>query len=266
MWALVFALKNAIIEKQHLWICEPMNIFAMNDDLMPSERVLNAASFGQLDNLLSALDDGGDANYVRLGIAPTLITAMRSYTDCLQLLMERGARGDVPNRMGWTALHEVCQKEEIEPLQIILSYPEQTTLTVRDKEGHTALRAAMAADRVAQADLLVKADDTLLSMADLDGVTPVMWAVLEKKTEWLEWCLRNGADIKRENEKGQSALSLAAQWDEGAAIIESQSSFVVEKVEAPVKLADAPTAVEPQEEAAPANPFGLGGLKKKTLS
>lgn len=245
-----------------------MNIFAIQDeDIKPSERVLNAASFGRLDDLRKALDDGGDPDYVRLDIAPTLIAAMREYPDALQMLIEAGAHTDIPNRMGWTALHEASTKAEPDCLAIILKAPEaQVNVYVRDNERRTAVFAAMEADRFDNANMLLTAAPELIDMADKEGCTPAMWAVQNKKEEWLEWCLQKGADVKRENERGESVLSTLGDWDEGRRLVETTRAIVVEKpITAPTSVQQAPVE-EISEHLVPANPFGLGGVKKKTLT
>lgn len=237
-----------------------MNMFALNDDALNDERVITNASIGLAKPLRSALEEGGDPNYVRLDIAPSLITTMRDYVECLTLLLENNARGDIPNRMGWTAIHEAAQKENNECLNLLLSYPEQTRFNVRDDRGWTALFVAMKNDRFENANALLKAMPDLLEMENGDGITPLMWSVQEKKEDWLEWCLRRGANVERSNEKGQTAGSLASVWDRGQEMISDLSSVTVSFEAAPVKAKE---VEEVEEEKAPANPFGLGGVKKK---
>ena len=240
------------------------NMFEMNDDLMPSERVLNAASFGQHEALLSALKEKGDPNYVRLDIAPSLICCMRAYDDCLRILMEHGARGDIANRVGWTAFHEASQKEDFSCLEILLSHPEQTVFTVRDSLGETALHAAIVANRFENANALIKASPELLFMRNENGVSPVMWAVTNRKIDWLEWCLLHGADVNQSNERDESAASASHDWPEGKLMIENMKNMVVI---APVKRAIVVNDISEKEDVkeVTTNPFGLGVVKKKAF-
>lgn len=240
-----------------------MNMFAKNDDL-PSERVINAASFGRLDDLRQALDDGGDPDHTRLNICPTLITALRGYDDCLALLIERGARVDLPNQVGWTALHEAAKKEDPTLLEIVLTAPDsQLKMFVADEEGRSALFAAMEANRFDNAKLLLKREPELVDAGDHDGITPAMYAAQNKSAEWLEYLLKAGADINRTTSDQRTLAELVAPWDEGRFVLENTRAVVVEKTE-PVKKAE---KEEPkvEEPAAPSNPFNLGGVKKKTL-
>lgn len=240
-----------------------MNMFAKNDDL-PSERVINAASFGRLDDLRQALDDGGDPDHTRLNVCPTLITALRGYDDCLALLIERGARVDLPNQVGWTALHEAAKKEDPTLLEIVLTAPDsQLKIFVADEEGRSALFAAIEANRFDNAKLLLKREPELVDAGDHDGITPAMYAAQNKSAEWLEYLLKSGADINRTTSDQRTLADLVAPWDEGRFVLENTRAVVVEKTE-PVKKAE---KEEPkvEEPAAPSNPFNLGGVKKKTL-
>ena len=145
-----------------------MNIFSNDNDDFPSERLLNAASTGQVGPLIAAIKDGGDVNHMRFDIAPTLICAMREYVDCMEVLMQSGASASIPNRMGWTALHEAAQKEDPTMLQAILNTPNDTRLIKTDNDGTSALVAALEKDRFANAELLIKAEPRLLQVKDLD--------------------------------------------------------------------------------------------------
>lgn len=239
-----------------------MNIFAFEEEEMPSERLLNAASFGRVDQVLEAIRAEGDVDYVRLDICPTLIACMRQYDECLQVLMEHGAHGDIGNRIGWTALHEASQKEDPTCLKILLQYPEQTQFTKQDKHGRTALVAAITSNRTDNAELLVKACPDLLLLKDNEGSNLALWAVQEKKEDWLLWLLKKGVSPSETNEKGLSATSEVGDWEEGKRLIEEYGFQATERQ----KLANInPTAeVEAVSEPEPvSNPFGLGGVSKK---
>ena len=42
-----------------------MNIFGNEEEDFPSERLINAASLGRADQLVSAIRDGGDVDHIR---------------------------------------------------------------------------------------------------------------------------------------------------------------------------------------------------------
>lgn len=241
-----------------------MNMFAKTDDL-PSERVINAASFGRLDELRQALDDKGDPDHTRLNICPTLITAVRGYEDCLALLIERGARADLPNQVGWTALHEASKKEDTTLLEIVLRAPDsQLKMFVTDDEGRSALFAAIEANRPDNATLLLKREPELVDANDHEGITPAMYAAQMKNAEWLEYLLKAGADIERTTSDQRTLADLVGPWDEGRFVLENTRAVVVQKTEAVVKKVEK-EEVKVEEPVAPSNPFNLGGVKKKTL-
>ena len=245
-----------------------MNMFAMSDDNYPSERVINAASVGRLEDLRRALDDGGDPDYVRLNVAPTLITTFRNYEECLALLIERGARPDVPNQEGWTALHEASKKEETTLLEIVLRAPDtQVRMFAQDKHGHSALFAAMEENRFENAKLLLQREPTLVDTCDKQGITPVMFAAQNKNAEWLEFLLKAGADINSTTEDQKTLADFVGPWDEGRVIMQNTRAVKVDKTEsAPKKVRsqteDSAPVVEPPVKE---NAFQLGGVRKKTM-
>lgn len=234
-----------------------MNMFAIEEDKHPSELVLNAASVGRAVDLKNALDKGGDPDYVRLDIAPSLITAMRNFDECLEIVLQNGGHADIPNRSGWTALHEAAIKGDSVLLDIILKYPEQVKLASRDKDGQTAFFATIDANQLENAKLLLDADPTLLNTADNDGITPVLYAIKTKKTEWVDFLLDNGADLTIGEDKVHDALG---SWEEGRELVARTRSIVIREKVAPVKQVVEDTVEEPVK----SNPFGLGSVKKKT--
>ena len=236
-----------------------MNIFGNEEEDFPSERLLNAASLGRADQLIGAIRDGGDVNHLRLDIAPTLICAMRQYSECLEILMQSGASASIPNRMGWTALHEAAQKEDPTCLQLILNNPDTTRLTALDHQGTSALIAALEYKRFDNAELLAKAEPRLLPSVDLEGSNSVMWAVRKRDAESLEWLLKKGVSAEDTNEKGISAQHEIGDWEEGKALIEKFGYIAKERIaEEKAQLAS-----PQEEEVAPSNPFGLGDMRKK---
>lgn len=246
-----------------------MNMFALPDEeILPSERVLNAASVGKLDDLKKALNEGGDPNYIRLDIAPTLITAMRDYKECLQVLLEKGGSVTLPNKLGWTALHEVSIKETSDLLQVVIDYSTSLNLFVKDKEMKTAFFAAIENNRFNNAQLLWKHEPDLINMSDADGITPLMWSVLQKNEEALLWLLNHDADIHRQNSKGQYVSELFSDWEEGKEIWENKKTNVaIVSIQKPVlkenQLSSESTHDETENETEVSNPFHLKKLKRK---
>ena len=238
-----------------------MNIFGNEEEDFPSERLINAASLGRADQLVSAIRDGGDVDHIRLDIAPTLICAMRQYSECLEILMQSGASASVPNRMGWTALHEASQKEDPACLQIILNNPDRTKFLALDNKGTTALVAALEYGRFDNANMLVKAEPRLLSATDLEGSNAVLWAVQAKNAEALKWLLQKGASAEETNEKGLSAQTEVFSWDEGKALVEEFGYIAKERIASENASKNQDKAQE--EEKKPSNPFGLGEARKK---
>lgn len=247
-----------------------MSLFTAGATESPSELLLNAASFNRKEAMIAAIRDGGDVNFVRMDIAPTLICAMREYEECLEALMVSGARADIPNRLGWTALHEAAIKESPACLDFILSYPEQTNMKAKDKEGTSVLVACMRAGRMQNAKKILSAFPETGSVKDNVGNSALSQAVLDKKLDWVEFFLKQGLSPYDSNEKRDNASTLVIGWEDGERALKDAGFKLGQKEEVKEPLnkesqnapaVDAEPAVEE-----PSNPFGLGRVKKKTFS
>ena len=236
--------------------------------LQPSDRLMSAVSFGQADNLLAALADGADPNYIRLDIAPTLVAVQRGFADCLAILVEHGGRADLPNRSGWTALHEAATLEDPAFLDSILSRPELVRITVRERDGQTAARAAIDAGRVDNLKALLKVESTLAEIEDADGLSPLMAAAARRDEASVRALLAAGADPRWTNMDGKSFAGLCTGWVVGERLVgELALDQPAPRVAANATATEdtAKTKESAEETAAPSNPFGLGGARRRKM-
>ena len=242
------------------------NLFAHYDPTVrASEALLDAAAIGRVQALRQAIADGGNPNHMRMDISPCLAAVSSDHLECTRLVIEAGGGADQPNRMGWTALHEAAIKEDTQFLDVILASEYEQSLTSRDRQGWTALRAAVDSSRPEAVAKLLAEEPGLLNMVDRDGISPVMAAAKDRNTFMVEVLLSAGADLDVVDIDGRSISDYMDGWSEGEALLATHGS-VAPTTRISSQTSQTSTAVnveepssEPESEA---NPFGLGGMKK----
>lgn len=247
------------------------NPFAHHDPkVQASENLIDSAALGRVGPLREALANGGDPNFMRLDISPALAAVSNEHEECLRILVDAGGGGDLPNRMGWTALHEAAIKDDVQFLEILLGSEFEQNLAPRDRDGLTPLHAAIEHGRIESASQLLAAAPELLDIADRNSVSPVMAAARKRNVFLVQLLLEAGADLAVSDLEGKTIVDYVEGWDEGEQLLEGRNVSVAPAPRrTTVAVPSEEPAPEPQaaEEATdkqekPANPFGLGGMKK----
>jgi hypothetical protein len=239
------------------------NPFASDDPIaVASEAIIDAASLGRVAALRKAIGDGGNPNHMRLDISASLAAVSGDYLECLQLLVDAGGGGDLPNRMGWTALHEAAAKEDVGFLSVLLGSDFEQNLSVRDRSGWTPLRAAVSAGRLEAVSQLLAAEPSLLDKPDRDGVSPLMAAALARNTFMFQLLLAAGPDLEQTDVNERSVAHCVDGWEEGEELLAEHGVQAPAQPQKATVVAPQAEAPEPQAEPVAANPFGLGKMSK----
>lgn len=241
------------------------NLFAYEDPTQrASEALLDAAAIGRVQALQQAIADGGNPNHMRMDISPCLAAVSGDHVECVRLVIQAGGGADQPNRMGWTALHEAAVKEDTTILDIILASEYEQSLTCRDRQGWTALRAAVDAGRPESVAKLLAEEPGLLNMVDRDGVSPLMAAAQARNSFMMEVLLSSGADLDVSDLDGRNISDYVEDWPEGQSLLDNHAHLLPTKeAQAPATKVAVQETVEQDPDPTPAaNPFGLGGMKK----
>lgn len=242
------------------------DLFAYDDPIArATDALLDAAALGRVPALQQAINDGGNPNYVRMYISPALIATSRDYLECLKLIIEAGGGADIPNSTGWTALHEAATKEDTSFLEVILASEYEQHFTVRDRDGVTALRAAVDAGRPEAVVMLLAEAPDLLDMADMEGVSPIMAAAQARNSLIMETLLEAGADLSGVDSNGRNLANYVEDWPEGRALIEGRDLSPAAASIRPSTAVAVEQVKEEEPETSPvvSNPFGLGAMSKK---
>lgn len=242
----------------------PLHIQSHDPKVSVSEALLDAAAIGRVEKLREAIKEGGDPDYMRMDISPCLVATSNDHLECVKLIIEAGGGADLPNRFGWTAIHEAAIKEDTAFLEVILASEFEQNLIMRDKQGHTALRAAIDSGRHKAVSMLLEAEPRLLDIVDLDNVSPVMAAAKARNASLMEMLLSYGPDLTVVDSQGMNIANYVEGWPEGQRLL-SGHDLSAAPVRQPTKvIKEEQTAPQPAPEKpqAQANPFGLGGMSK----
>ncbi|NXT85428.1 ASB10 protein, partial [Zapornia atra] len=137
---------------------------------------------------------------------PLHITASRGYTECLGLLLSRGAAVDFAPG-GKTALHEACAAASPGCVRLLLhagADPEAVS-----ESGHKPLHLCKSQDSLECAQQLLQRGASVNSRTEEEGDTALHVAARHGLTAHVQLLLRHGAELEAENEEGQTPLNAA---------------------------------------------------------
>lgn len=159
---------------------------------------------------------------LRRGVSPdsadvrgdgALVVASRSgQLDVVQILVEGGARVNLRNRWGDTALMVGALNGRDKIVRYLRSKGGDV-----NSSGWTALHYAAVNGHADIAKYLMDQGANPLASSP-NGVTPLMMAARENKTDVVKVLLEYGADIAQKNDKGETAYDWAVREEHKAAI------------------------------------------------
>ncbi|KAM6134360.1 ankyrin repeat and SOCS box protein 10 [Pterocles gutturalis] len=137
---------------------------------------------------------------------PLHITASRGYTDCLRLLLLRGAAVDFAPG-GKTALHEACAAASTDCVCLLLGFGADPEAVSED--GYKPLHLCKSPDSIECAQQLLQHGASVNSRTEEEDDTALHVAARHGLTEHVQLLLRHGAELEAENEEGQTPLNAA---------------------------------------------------------
>ncbi|KAF1532695.1 Ankyrin repeat and SOCS box protein 10, partial [Eudyptes sclateri] len=136
---------------------------------------------------------------------PLHITASRGYTDCLQLLLLRGAAVNFAPG-GKTALHEACAAASTDCVRLLLSFGADPEAVSED--GYKPLHLCKSPDSIECVQQLLQHGASVNSRTEEDD-TALHIAARHGLTDHVQLLLRYGAELEAKNEEGQTPLNAA---------------------------------------------------------
>ncbi|XP_063016718.1 ankyrin repeat and SOCS box protein 10 isoform X3 [Melospiza melodia melodia] len=137
---------------------------------------------------------------------PLHITAGRGYTECLRLLLLRGAAVDLAPG-GRTALHEACAAASAACARLLLragADPEAVS-----EQGHRPLHLCKSSDSIGCVQELLQHGASVNSQTEEERDTALHVASRHGLAEHVQLLLRHGAQLELRNKEGQTPLNAA---------------------------------------------------------
>lgn len=169
----------------------------------------SAASRGDIETVLSLLDQGGNVNEIGPNHWPLVVrAAVDGHTALVAKLLERGAERDACDGEGKTALHWAALRGRTEVVELLLDRGCQVDL--RDVLGqYTPLHLAVSHTYDARAQstialLLSRGAD--INARNIWGATALNSAAFRDDTALIHFLIDRGADVNARAENGKTAL------------------------------------------------------------
>uniref|UniRef100_A0A8C7MD59 Ankyrin repeat domain 52 n=1 Tax=Oncorhynchus kisutch TaxID=8019 RepID=A0A8C7MD59_ONCKI len=155
-----------------------------------------AASNGQTDCLLMLVNRGEKADIIDIadvqGQTALMLAALGSHTDCVHILLEKGAGVDAADKRGRTALHRAAVMGSEDCVSALLEHG--ASALCRDFRGRTPLHLAASCGHMELLRSLLQGatrTDPLDSMLDYSGYTPTHWAAYHGHEDCLDVLLEH---------------------------------------------------------------------------
>ncbi|NXU20224.1 ASB10 protein, partial [Pardalotus punctatus] len=137
---------------------------------------------------------------------PLHITASRGYTDCLRLLLLRGAAVDFAPG-GKTALHEACAAASTDCVRLLLSSGADPEAVSED--GYRPLHLCKSSDSIECVRQLLQHGASANSRTEEENDTALHVASRHGLAEHVLLLLQHGAELEVKNKEGQTPLNAA---------------------------------------------------------
>ncbi|KAM6338636.1 ankyrin repeat and SOCS box protein 10 [Podargus strigoides] len=137
---------------------------------------------------------------------PLHITASRGYTDCLRLLLLRGAAVNFAPG-GKTALHEACAAARTDCVRLLLTFGADPEAVSED--GYKPLHLCKSPDSIKCVQQLLQHGASVNSRTEEEDDTVLHVAARHGLTDHVQLLLRHGAELEAKNEEGQTPLNAA---------------------------------------------------------
>ncbi|KAM7400484.1 hypothetical protein PAMA_004935 [Pampus argenteus] len=137
---------------------------------------------------------------------PLHITASRGFTECLRLLLQRGANVDLAPG-GATALHESCENCQPECTKLLLIHGANANAVSED--GQMPLHMCTSPESLECAKYLLQYGAAINGCTVDEEETPLHTAARNGLLEHTELYLRYGAAVNKQNDEGLTPLNAA---------------------------------------------------------
>ncbi|XP_040211375.1 ankyrin repeat and SOCS box protein 10-like isoform X1 [Rana temporaria] len=143
---------------------------------------------------------------------PLYVTASRGYSDCLQLLLKKGAEVDF-SPSGESALHGACQNGHSECVRLLLRHGANPNM--ESQNGTFPLHHCQKPESYHCAKLLLQYGAHVNRQTEDEEFTPLHVAAQHGLLEHVDLYLRHGAAVDKRSINGETPLSVACSHPQG---------------------------------------------------
>lgn len=179
-------------------------------------RLLEAARRGELDVVKRLVEAGETVNPPDGSRTPLIAAALHDHVAVMEYVLAKGAPVDARDRLGRSALWAAVWAGQPQAFKLLLD--KGADVNVSAKTGDPLLFMAVEGGRAEMVRELLTRGATVdrPSRSPLwQGVTPLQRAVTLRSVELVTLLLERGADARVKNDKGQTAVDLAAALSAG---------------------------------------------------
>ncbi len=189
-----------------------LKFFHENNDPQNQQDIINAVVLGDFNKVEEFLKAGWDPNTTdQFGNTLLHKSIDKENLEMLELLLSYSANPDLKNDRGDSVLHHGVRYSKTNAIKILL--PASKDVNALNKNAFSCLHIAITTQNTEMINLLLanKLDPNLL---DRDKNAPIHMAISKRNPEILESLLKNGADPNLINPKGITPLSFVIQMNE----------------------------------------------------
>lgn len=180
-----------------------------------SKELVDAVLGNDPDRVRYLLDHGADPDEIAGLDYNALQTAVREgHLAIAELLLERGAKIDLPDRSGWSPLTSAVYRNDAEMIDLLLR--KGADKNRYGDSGWSPLAVAITYGDLARVKQLVDAGADV-NASNNAGYTPLMFATAKRADDVLALLIERGAKVGAANRAGITSLMLAAAEDNVAA-------------------------------------------------
>jgi len=195
----------------------------VNFQATAEDALFNAASVGDINGILEALDDGADIDSLdNRGFSALLVGI--EYPDVVRLLLNYDADTTINTELYKSLLIPAIEEENPEIIQLLLNNGEDASLeeifSDIDEKGEFTVDDLFALGNEEIATLLI-VNGAKVDIKDEKGYTPIYKAVLAKNMYMLELLIKYKAklDTVYENNQTLRSKACAEKWEEGCMLL-----------------------------------------------
>ncbi|GBG30010.1 Ankyrin repeat and KH domain-containing protein 1 [Hondaea fermentalgiana] len=182
--------------------------------MVSMRRLIKLGDLAGVQRVVQRKPDLLDASVSSGGHTPlmwAIHSASGGQTAIAEWLLGRGAKIDLQNNNGWTALMLACRYDQPDMAQMLIE--QGAKMNLQENKGWTALMFACRYEQPDTALALIERG-AKLDLQDTEGGTALMYACCYSQPDTAQAIIQRGAKVNLRDNEGWTALMLASRYDQ----------------------------------------------------